>query len=897
MSSLRKLSWLAVLVIGGLVIGGRPRAQSPTVDPSLYGGLRWRMLGPFRGGRVNAVSGVPGQASTFYFGSVGGGVWKTIDSGRTWSPIFDAQNVASIGAIAVAPSRTDVVYVGTGEADMRDSIGFGDGIYKSLDAGKTWTRVGLETTRQIGRVAVDPRNPDVVFVAALGHFYGPHPDRGVYRSKDGGKTWQKVLYTNDSVGAIDVVIDPRNSQVVYASLWNTRRPPWFIYAPTNGPGGGIYKSADGGTTWKQLTNGLPAEGFGRSGIAIAPSQPDRVYAIVDAKEGGLYRSEDAGATWTKVSGDTRIWGRGWYFSKVTVDPRDADRVYVPNTAIYHSADGGRTWGNPKGSPGGDDYHQLWIDPDNPDRMIAASDQGAIITENARLEQPTWSSWLNQPTAQIYHLATDARVPYWITGAQQDSGAVSVAARGKFAQISMRDWEPLCAGGESGYTAPDPLHPNVLFGGTVARCDVTTNSPEVNISPERGMTEPARHAWTQPLVFSTADPHALYFANQFVYKTTDGGAHWTQISQDLTRESPGVPANLDAAAAADVAPNSGPRRGVVYTIAPSPIAAPLLWVGTDDGYIWKTADDGKTWTNVTPAALTAWTKVVMIDASHFDADVAYAAVERHQLEDYEPYLYRTRDGGKTWQKITTGLAAGIYAQTVKEDPKRRGMLYAGTERAVYVSFDDGDRWQSLQLNLPATSMRDLVVKDNDLIVATHGRGFWMIDDISALRQIDSSVTSAAAFLFKPSETIGMPAQSDNGTPLQKDEPQAENPPAGAFIDYYLKSAARSVTLEIVDAAGAVVRRYSSDDRPLAVDPNTLNVSAMWRPAGTSLSAAAGMHRWVWDLRPTLPAGRGGRGGSGGGRGGAPMSAPGTCTVRLTVDGQTFTQPLIVKPDAR
>jgi photosystem II stability/assembly factor-like uncharacterized protein len=895
---------LALLVAAGLSSSAatttRSQPSSQTIDPALYSGLRWRMLGPFRGGRVNAVAGVPGQQTVFYFGSVGGGVWKTQDTGRTWTPIFDSQPVASIGAIALAPSRPDVVYVGTGEADMRDSIAFGDGMYKSTDAGKTWSHIGLETTRQIGKVAVDPTNPDVVFVAALGHFYGPHPDRGVYRSGDGGKTWQKVLYKNDSLGAIDVAIDPRSSQIVYASLWNTRRPPWYIYAPTNGPGGGIYKSTDGGSTWNPLTNGLPSEGFGRSGIAIAPSQPNRVYAIVDAKEGGLFRSDDAGATWTKASADQRLWGRGWYFCKVAVDPKNPDRVYVANTAIYHSNDAGSTWGNPKGSPGGDDYHQLWIHPDNPDLMIAASDQGAIITESASSEQPTWSSWLNQPTAQIYHLAPDYRFPYWITGAQQDSGAVGVATRGKFGQISMRDWEPLCAGGESGYTAPDPMHPEILYGGTVSRCNVATNSDSVNLSPERGMTETPRHAWTQPLVFSRADPHALYYANQFVYKTTDGGQHWAQISQDLTREDPGVPSNLDAAAAADVAPNSGPRRGVIYAIAPSPVQAPLIWIGTDDGYVWVTPDDGKAWANVTPPALTSWSKVVMIEASQVDPNVAYVAVERHQLEDYEPYIYRTRDRGKTWQKIVNGLPAGVYVQTVKEDPRRRGLLFAGTERAVYVSFDDGESWQSLQLNLPATSMRDLAITDTDLVVATHGRGFWMIDDISVLRQVDATVAAAAAHLFKSSDSFSIPASDDNGTPLQKDEPQAQNPPAGAFIDYYIKAASGPVVLDIVDSTGNTIRRYSSDDKP-PVNTNPPNVSELWRPSASLLPASPGMHRWVWDLRPTPPGGgrggRGGGGGFGGGRGGVPLVNPGAYTVKLTVDGQTYTQPLTVKPDPR
>ena len=874
-------------------------AQPGRIDASLYGGLRWRSIGPFRGGRVNGVSGVPGQPYVFYFGSVGGGVWKTTNGGRTWLPIFDSQPVASIGALAVASSNPNVVYVGTGESDMRSQISYGNGMYKSTDAGKTWAHVGLVETRQIARVIIDPQNADVVYVAALGHVYGANPDRGIYRTRDGGATWQKILFKGNDIGAVDIAFDPANARTLYASLWNTRRPPWSIYPPSYGPGSGMFKSTDGGDTWQPITRGLPTDGVGRIGIAVAPTNSSRVYAIVDAKEGGLFRSDDAGASFTKASSDARIWGRGWYFGKIAVDPKNADLLYISNTGVYRSRDGGRTFGEPfKGSPGGDDYHHLWIAPDDPNRMILGGDQGAVISVDGLNEHPTWSSWLNQATAQIYRVAADNSFPYWVTGAQQDSGAVRVRSRGRFAGITMRDWEPLCAGGESGYTAPDPLHPEIVFGGnTVTRCNVETGKTE-NVSPEVDLPTPARHTWTVPLVFSAADPHALYFSDQYLFKTTDGGSHWTRISEDMTRENPGVPPNLDSATAADV-PEQSKRLGVIYTIAPSAVKAPLVWIGTDDGYVHVTQDDGKNWANVTPPGVNAWSKVVMLEASHFDANEAYAAIDRHRLEDYDPYIYRTRDAGKTWQKITTGLTPGVYMQTIKEDPKRRGLLVAGTELGVFVSFNDGDTWQSLQLNLPPSSMRDFAFKDNDLIVATHGRGFWILDDISALRQMSPDVMSADAFLFKPAEAYILPPSTDDGTPTQKDEPEAENPPSGAIVDYYLKSAATgALTLEILNGSGATVRRFSSADPRPAIDPNTLAVNAIWQRVQDPPSAAAGMHRFVWDLRPTPPAGgRGGRGGGGGGRGGLPPVAAGGYSVKLTVDGKTFTQPLIVKPDPR
>lgn len=862
-------------------------------DQSTFAGMQWRMIGPFRGGRVNGVSGVPGQPNTFYFGSVGGGLWKSNNSGRTWTPVFDDTGIASIGAIGVAYSQPNTVYVGTGEADMRSQISYGNGMYKTTDGGKTWSQIGLENTRQIGRVTVDPKNPNIVFVAALGHVYGPNPDRGIFRSKDGGKTWEKVLFKNENVGGIDVAIDPTNSQNVYAVLWNTRRPPWSIYPPSYGSGGGIFKSTDGGTTWKPADSGIPVEGQGRIGITISPTNPKRLYAIVDATKGGLYRSDDAGATWALISEKKQIWGRGWYFCKVVVDPKNPDLVYVSNTSVYKSTDAGKTWTAIKGAPGGDDYHQLWIYPDDPNRMIVGSDQGAVVSEDGA---QTWSSWYNQPTAEMYNVATDFRFPYWATGSQQDSGAAAATSRSNFAEISHRDWVPLCAGGESGYTAPDPLHPNIVFGGTVSKCNVNTGETW-NVSPERGMSVPARHTWTLPLVFSEADPHALYFANQFLFKTTNGGESWTTISQDMTREDPGVPPNLDEATAADAPKDK--RRGVIYSIAPSPLRASTVWIGTDDGLIHKTDDDGKSWSNVTPPDLTPWSKVVMLVASHFDVNAAYAAIDRHRLTDNEPYVYRTRDGGKTWQKITKGLTPGVYMQNVTEDTQRKGLLFCGTELSVFVSFNDGDNWQPLQLNLPHTSMRDLQVKDNDLVVATHSRGFWVLDNITPRRQLTDEAARSEAFLFDPAPAFNLSPATENGTPQPRDEPLTENQPSGAIIDYFLGKGGSTVTLEVLSPAGDVLRKFSSDDKVTPVNPDTLDIPAFWVRTPPVLSNAAGMHRWVWDLRAAAPAGGQGAGGGGGGgfRGRGASALPGTYTVRLSAGGKTYARQLTVKPDPR
>jgi len=892
-----------------------PRRSADAWQADFLSGFKWRELGPFRGGRVAAATGVPGRPNEFYFGAVNGGVWKSIDAGRIWEPVFDAQPVASIGAIAVAPSAPDIVYVGSGESTLRDSVGYGNGMYKSTDAGRSWTHIGLDDTQHIGKIAIDPRNPDIVFAAAIGHLYASNTERGVFRSRDGGKSWQKVLYKNADVGAVDVIIDPTNSQIVYAGLWNTRRPPWFTYSPTNGPGGGIYKSTDGGTTWKQLTNGLPAEGIGRTGITVSTSNPQRVYAVVDCllpagstagamtapaaggttdksepRQGGLFRSDDGGASWMRLSSDQSLWGRGWYFCKLAVDPKDPDLVYVSNVSVSRSHDGGKSWVALRGSPGGDDYHQLWISPDDTDTMIVASDQGAIITRNAKGDPKavTWSSWLNQPTAQMYHISVDYRNPYWVTGAQQDSGAVAVRSRGKFAEISTRDWEPIAPGGESGYTAGDALHPGIVFGGTGERWNLETNAQLKGTRPPKAKErEPERADWTQPLVFSRADPRALYYASQFLFKSMDGAKSWTQMSGDLTRADPGVPPNLDATAAAHIDRNA--KRGVVYTIAPSPLKAPMVWVGTDDGAIQLTIDDGQTWRNVTPPAMTAWSRVTMLEASHFEANVAYASVDRHQLQDFEPYVYRTRDMGKSWQRITTGLPRGVYVHTVKEDLERRGLLVAGTERGAFISLDDGESWQPLQLNLPVTSVRDFQIYGNDLIVGTHGRGIWVIEDVSPLRQLDASVLAADVHLFKPTNIASAVPGDENGTPLPKDEPHADNPAEGVVIYYYLKSSVSGpIALDILDAKGAVAStipaKLTAADSANARRDEIPRISALWVTAPEPpLATTAGLHRVVWPTvipaseDPATPIDEQ-----------RPRVRTGTFSARLTVSGKSYTQ---------
>jgi photosystem II stability/assembly factor-like uncharacterized protein len=859
------------------------------VDPKLFQDLRWRLIGPFRGGRTLTVTGVRGEPEVFYFGSVGGGVWKTDDAGRTWKPIFDSQGIASIGAIAVAPSDSKVIYVGSGEADMRSSISYGNGMYKSGDGGKTWAHIGLSDSRQIGRILVDPRDANKVFVAALGHPYGPNQERGVFRSKDGGKSWQKILYHDENTGAIDLAFEPGNPRVIYAALWQTRRPPWSIYPPSNGPGSGLYRSNDGGDHWEQVTgHGLPSEGLGRMGIAFAPSSPYRIYLIVDAKEGGLYRSDDSGQNWQRVSKDRRVWQRGWYFGEVSADPKNPDIVYLPNTSTYKSLDAGKTFTAFKGDPTGADYHELWIDPDEPKRMALSSDQGTIVTRNGG---ETWSSWYNQATAQFYHVITDNRFPYWVYGAQQDSGAAATRSRGKFRSLNFHDWRPMEAGDENGYIAPDPLNPGVAFGGFVTRQDLSNEQIQA-MPPTLAHPGEYRRTWTLPVVFSPLDPHVLYFGSQVLFRTADGGNSWQVISPDLTREDPGVPANLDAATAAD-APK-GKRRGVIYTIAPSYLRAGEIWAGTDDGQIQLTQDEGKTWENITPPELTPWSKVTHIEASHSEAGTAYAAVDRHRLEDYQPYLYRTRDFGKTWQRVSNGILDGSFLNCVREDPARKGLLYACTEKGVYVSFDDGDDWQPLQLNLPVTSVRDLVVHEDDLVIATFGRSFWVLDDVTPLRQVDARAAAADVWLYRPATAYRVRPGSDQSTFVPTDEALAANPPDGAVLDYYLREKPRgAIQLEIFDSEGKLVKAFASNDELHKTNPDDIPFTPNWLPDPRPLSAEAGMHRFIWDLKYPLP--KGVRTSFYGPSGA--WAVPGNYILKLTANGKSTTQPLTVKLDPR
>ncbi len=882
-----------------IVCGFAVAVAAQQFNPALFQDLRWRMIGPHRGGRTVAVAGFPERPNTLLIGVNNGGVWKTTDFGHTWDPIFENQPTQSVGALAVAPSDPDVIFVGSGEGLRRPDLSIGDGIYKSKDGGKTWTHLGLRDAQQIGAILVDPKDPDRVFVAALGHPYGPNPERGVFRSLDGGRNWEKVLSKDDDTGAIDLAFDPTNPQTVYAVLWTSRRPPWTTGNSYDAPGSGLYKSSDGGATWRPLTQGLPTaeQGLGRIGITIAPTDPKRMYALVDAPQlGGVYRSEDAGESWTRINGDARLWGRGSDFANVRVHPKDRDVVFIANVSTYRSSDAGKSFTAIKGAPGGDDYHTVWINPLNPDIILLASDQGATVTVNGGA---TWSSWYNQPTAQFYHVITDSEFPYWVYGGQQESGSAGVASRSDFGSITFREWYPVGVE-EYGYVAPDPLNPNLIYGGRVTRFDRTTGQTQ-DVSPVIFRNRKYRFNRTAPLIFAHANPHMLLLGSNVLFKTTDGGAHWEEISPDLTREDPGVPANLGVFAKYD--PKQGKHRGVIYSIGPSFRDVNSIWVGTDDGLIHRTQDGGKTWRKVTPPELTPWSKVAQIEASHFDDESAYAAVNRFRLDDLHPYIYRTHDGGKTWQNVVQGMP-NEPVNAVREDPVRRGLLFAATERGVYASWDDGDHWQSLRLNLPATSVRDLVVHGDDLVVGTHGRSFWILDNITPLRQLRPEVASAKAHLFEPQLTYRLRRNNSTDTPLPPEIPAGKNPPDGAMIDFFLNAdAAGAAVVEILDSVGNLVRRFSSADAPESVDANELNHPTYWVRSPRPLPATAGMHRFLWDLRYPPPDSATHE---------FPISAiyrdtpreplgvyalPGRYSVKLTVGGESMTQPLVLKMDPR
>ena len=894
----------------------------PAQRPDLSGALHWRAIGPLRGGRTRAAAGDPTRPYTFYMAQVNGGLWKTDDAGRTWTPIFDDQPTQSIGAIALAPSDPNTIYVGSGEGLARPDLSVGDGVYKSSDGGRTWQHMGLRDAQQIPQIAVDPTNPLRIFVAALGHPYGPNRERGIFRSLDGGRTFTPVLQKSEDVGGNDVDIDPSNPRVIYANLWEEREGPWENAAWT-GNGGGLFKSTDGGETWKQLTNGLPPT-TNEVNLVIAPSNPRRLYAAVASNgppaDVGIYRSDDAGESWTRITDDRRPALRigGGDLPVPIVNPKDPDMVIMASIVAMKSTNGGKTWVPLKGAPGGDDYQNAWISPSDPNIILLVSDQGAVVTLNGG---KTWSSWYNQSTAQLYHVMADNAFPYRLCSGQQESGSACVASRGNWGEITMREWAPVDVD-EYGYATPDPLHPDIVYGGrSVTRFDRSTGTAAV-VGPLTGRQfapgqNPYRQVRTQPVVFSKADPKTLLFGNNFLWKTSNGGQTWQQISPDLTRKTWAVPASVGKY----TDPGLVQQRGVIYTIGSSPTDANVIWIGTDDGVVQRTTDGGQHWTDVTPPQIGPWWKLFMIDAGHFDTRTAYAAVNTLRLDDMRPHLYRTHDGGRTWTDIAqsftangarvTDLASLGPANALREDPVKKGLLYAATEKGVWVSFDDGDNWQSLRLNLPASSVRDLIVKDDDIAVATHGRGFWILDDVTALRQMTPDFAAREATLFKPATALRVRWNTNEDTPLPPDEPMGENPAEGAPIDYYLKNApGKAVSLEVLDARNRVVRRYTSaDSLPWKVpDPATAPLPSYWYRAPQVLSAAAGFHRFQWDVHYQPIPGLGAQGFGGGlpmtatpyntaPGSGTPFVAPGSYTVRLAVGGRTFTQPITVVQDPR
>jgi photosystem II stability/assembly factor-like uncharacterized protein len=876
----------------------QPAAPQTTVaalskpEELLFKGMKYRLIGPFRGGRSLTASGIPGDPTTYYFGATGGGVWKTTDGAVTWTPVFDKQAVSSIGSIAVAPSDPNIVYVGTGEACIRGNLSHGDGVYKTLDGGKTWRNVGLRESRAIGKVIVDPKNANVVFVAALGHPFGPNIERGIFRTTDGGKTWERVLYQDENTGGIDIAFDPDNTNVLFASLWQVRRTPWSL--TSGGPGSGLYRSGDGGTTWKRLEeHGLPKGPYGRVGIAMAANS-DRVYALIEANEGGLYRSDDSGETWQLVNDDRSFQQRAWYYMHVIADPQDFETVYIANVDFYKSSDGGRTFNKVKVPHG--DNHGMWIDPRNPRRMIVSNDGGVTVSLDGG---KTWTREDNQPTAQFYHVTTDTRTPYYVYGAQQDNSTVGIASRSDDDSIGRADWYAV-GGGEAGYIAPYPPDPNIVYAGDyqglITRFDKRTGqikniaeNPEINDGSGASGLE-HRFQWTAPMLISPHDPNTLYHAGESLFKTTDGGMHWDAISPDLTRNKSkqqisGGPINKD---------DTGTEYyDTIFAVAESPVVKDLIWAGTDDGLIHITRDGGKNWTNVTPKDLPEWSRISQIDASPYDAGTAYVAVDRHQLDDYHPHIYKTSDYGKTWTQTIKGIADNTFVRAVREDPKKRGLLYAGTETGLFVSFNGGTDWRSLQLNLPTTPIHDLVIKNDDLVLATHGRSFWILDDLSPLRQFSEEVAKQDVHLYTPATAYRVHSQEDEDSP--KAVLTGSNPPSGAVIYYALKESPKGeTTIEILDSSGNALRKYSSTKTEELDEP--LNPED--KKPEKQMKAEAGLNRFVWDLRYAgasripdyylyeyKPGGRG------------PRAVPGKYQVRLTVEGKSQTAPLELKLDPR
>ncbi len=863
------------------------------VNPVLVGGMKWRQIGPFRGGRVLAVAGVPGDPNTYYFGAVAGGVFKSTNGGMSWVPTFDHEGVSSIGAIAVADADHNILYAGTGEACLRGNISYGDGVYKSSDAGRTWTNVGLKDTRHIGAVIIDPRNPDIVLVAAVGHAYGPNAERGVFRTADGGKTWQKVLYKDENTGAIDVVFDPKNSSIVYAALWQVRRQPWNFNS--GGSGSGLYKSVDGGLTWKQLQgHGLPDGELGRIGVSVSGADSNRVYAIIEAKEGGIYRSDDAGSTWTKVNDDERYRQRAWYYMHIFADPKIADRVYVLNTGAFRSNDGGKTF-ELLPAPHGD-HHGLWIDPTNPQRIMNSNDGGVTISID---DGKTWTEQNNQPTAQFYHVAVDNHVPYRVYGAQQDNSTVAIASYSDDGVIARQDWYEV-GGGESGYISPDPRDPEIVYAGSdaaiITRYDHRNNQLQdvspypLDTSGNGADVQKYRFQWTEPVLVSAYDSNVIYSASQFVMKTADRGHSWSAISPDLTRNDKSKQKPSGGDITLDI--TSVEYYDTVFALAESPLQKGMLWAGTDDGLIHLTRDDGKNWENVTPKDMPDWSMVSIIDAGHFDAGTAYAAIDRHKLDDFNPVIYRTHDYGKTWTRINNGIPAGAYVRAVREDPKVKGLLYAGTETGVYFSMDDGANWQSLELNLPNSPIHDLAIKDNDLIAATHGRSFWILDDVSPLRQASAAIANEDFHLYQPATAtrLHFPDQVDRKRPV------GDNPPKGAILYYYLKAKPtdkEEITLDIFDSQGKRVRHLSN------LLENKHEQPPEWpdlEPPSNLLPSSAGMNRFAWDFRYDEPVQTPGAFYAGDAPRG-PLVNPGSYQVKLTVKGRTQSAPIEVVIDPR